>query len=86
MGMALRKIRGMATRFVVNAALALSIGVGAVAVGNPAEVSASEYSCRDAYALGQYYQQQGDFYYAAKMWKDAIRAYERAVDFYEICY
>jgi hypothetical protein len=77
-------------RLVVIAALALTIGVGAVAVSNPADVSAVDntwgYSCSDAYAVGQYYQQQGDFYYKAGLWKDAIRAYNRATSFYEVCY
>jgi hypothetical protein len=60
-------------------------GAGSVAVGSPVHASA-EYNCRQAYALAKYYQQQGDFYYAAGKWKDATRSYQRAEDFYSYCY
>jgi hypothetical protein len=84
--MVTQKIRGMVGRFLVIAALALSIGAGSVAVSHPAHASAMpKYTCAQAYQLGQYWQTMGDLYFAWEMWSSAANAYGKASAYYDYC-
>jgi hypothetical protein len=83
--MAVRKIRSFVARLVVVAVLAVTLAVGSVAVGHPADASAAKYSCAQAYALGQAWMNYGDIMYAYGNYTAAAAGYGRAAAYFDFC-
>jgi hypothetical protein len=84
--MALQKLRRMVGRLVVIAALALTIGVGSVAVSSPAQASAQpRLTCAQAYQVAKCFTMVGNDAYSVGDYAAAASAYGTASEFLDWC-